>query len=89
VNNEADIPIGSCKNSSKRTAKSAPGLFLADARLTSQIIKKAATNNNVQRHSQAQISYPAQRPVPYGAEFRARRCRIMANIFYETSKCKI
>ena len=84
---ETDISIGSCKNSSRCTAKSVPGLFLADARPTSQIVKKAA-NNKVQRHSQAQMSYPAQRPVPYGAEFRPWRCRIIANVFAKPQNVK-
>gem|GEM_PF-4924822 len=77
---EADIPIETCKNSSRYAAKSVLGLFHVDVRPTSQIIKKAA-NNKVQRHSQAQTSYPAERSVPYGAEFDPWRCRIIANVF--------
>ena len=75
-----DKPIGTCTNSNRCTAKPVPGLFHADIRPTSQIINKAA-NNTVQWHSQAQMSYPAQRPVPYGAEFHPWRCGVAANVF--------
>ena len=75
-----DKTKGTCINSGRCTAKPVPELFHAFIRPTSQIYKKAV-NNAVQWHSQAQTSYPAQRPVPYGAEFQPWRCRGVANVF--------
>ena len=82
-----DNTIGTCKNGNRCTVKPVPGLFHAIIRLIGQPIKKAA-NNKVQRHFQAQMSYPAQRPVPHGAEFHPWRCRVMANVFAKPQKAK-
>lgn len=82
-----DKSIGTCKNSNGCTANPVPGLFHANTWLTRQIIKKAA-NNKVQWHSQAQTSYPAQRPVPYGVAFRPWRCRVVANVFAKPQNVK-
>ena len=84
---KTDKPIGTCTKSDKWTVKPVPELFHADMRLTGQIIQKAA-NNEVQRHFQAQMSYPAQRPVPYRAEFRPWRCRGIANDFAKPETAK-
>ena len=82
-----DKTRGTCTNSGRCPAKSVPELFHSYIRPTSQITKKAV-NNAVQRHSQAQMSYPAQRPVPHGAEFQPWRCRGVANVFAKPQNAK-
>jgi len=77
---KSDNLKGTCFNSVKCTAKPVPELFRAGKRLTSQIFAKAA-NSKVLRHFQAQMSFPAHRPVPQGTEFRPWRCRAVANVF--------
>ena len=72
--------MGTCPKSVRCNVKPVPELFHAHKRLTSRIVTKAA-NSKVLRYFQAQTSYPAQRPVPYTAESRPWRCRVVANVF--------
>jgi hypothetical protein len=75
-----DKTIGTCKRSDRCPAKADPELFRADKRPTSHFITNVA-NNEGYRRFQAQMSDPAQRPVPYGAAFQPWRCRGVANVF--------
>jgi len=82
-----DKTIGTCKRSDRRPAKADPELFHADKRPTSHFIANAANNEDYRRF-QAQTSYPAQRPVPHGAEFQPWRCRGVANVFAKPQNAK-
>jgi len=72
-----------CIDSDRCIAKPVQKLFHAYMSMTRQITKKTE-DNSFQWYSQAEVSYPAQQPMPYGAKFIIWRWGF-SQCFYKTS----